>query len=75
MQIVLRQIGNLGKNTLWHINELGGMSLFLMYSIRGIFIRPFRFAAFLKEIKFIGAQSFVVIFFTAAFTGMVLGVQ
>jgi phospholipid/cholesterol/gamma-HCH transport system permease protein len=75
MQIVLRQIENLGKNTLYHISDLGGMGLFLMYSIRGIFKRPFRFAAFLKEIKFIGAHSFVVIFFTAAFTGMVLGVQ
>jgi phospholipid/cholesterol/gamma-HCH transport system permease protein len=75
MQIVLRQIENLGKNTLYHISDLGGMGLFLMYSIRGIFKRPFRFVAFLKEIKFIGAHSFVVIFFTAAFTGMVLGVQ
>jgi phospholipid/cholesterol/gamma-HCH transport system permease protein len=75
MQIVLRQIENLGKNTLYHINDLGGMGLFLLLSIRGIFSRPFRFAAFLKEIKFIGAHSFVVIFFTAAFTGMVLGVQ
>ena len=51
------------------------MGFFLLYSIRGIFQRPFRFAAFLNEIKFIGAHSFVVIFFTAAFTGMVLGVQ
>ena len=75
MQIVLRQIENLGKNTLYHISELGGMGQFFFYSIRGIFKRPFRFAALLKEIKFIGAHSFVVIFFTAAFTGMVLGVQ
>jgi phospholipid/cholesterol/gamma-HCH transport system permease protein len=75
MQIVLKQIENLGKNTLYHINDLGGMGLFFLNTIRGIFKRPFRFAAFLKEIKFIGAHSFVVIFFTAAFTGMVLGVQ
>jgi phospholipid/cholesterol/gamma-HCH transport system permease protein len=75
MQIVLRQIENLGGHVLWHINELGGLAMFLMGAIRGIFRRPFRFAAFLKEIRFIGANSFVVIFFTAAFTGMVLGVQ
>jgi phospholipid/cholesterol/gamma-HCH transport system permease protein len=75
MQIVLKQIENLGKATLYHINDLGGMGLFLLHSIRGIFRRPFRFAAFLKELKLIGAHSFVVIFFTAAFTGMVLGVQ
>ena len=75
MQAVLRQIENLGKNTLYHINEVGGMGLFLLQALRGIFKRPFRFVAFLKEIKFIGAHSFTVIFFTAAFTGMVLGVQ
>jgi len=75
MQIVLKQIENLGKNTLYHISDLGGMGLFLFYSIMGIFKRPFRFTAFLQEIKFIGAHSFVVVFFTAAFTGMVLGVQ
>jgi phospholipid/cholesterol/gamma-HCH transport system permease protein len=75
MQMVLKQIERLGEYVLWHINELGGLALFLMGAIRGIFRRPFRFAAFLNEIRFIGANSFVVIFFTAAFTGMVLGVQ
>ena len=75
MQIVLKKIESLGEYVLWHIKELGGMGLFLLYSIRGFFRKPFRFAAFLNEIKFIGAHSFVVIFFTAAFTGMVLGVQ
>jgi phospholipid/cholesterol/gamma-HCH transport system permease protein len=75
MQMVLKQIERLGEYVLWHINELGGLALFLVGAIRGIFRRPFRFAAFLNEIRFIGANSFVVIFFTAAFTGMVLGVQ
>jgi len=75
MQIILRQIENLGKFTLHHVSDLGGMGLFLLFSLRGIFKRPFRFAALLKEIKFIGAHSFIVIFFTAIFTGMVLGVQ
>ena len=75
MQAVLRQIENLGKNTIYHITDMGSLGLFLLQALRGIFKRPFRFFAFLKEIKFIGAHSFVVIFFTAAFTGMVLGVQ
>ena len=75
MALLIRQIENLGKNTLYHINDVGGMGLFLLQTIRGVFRRPFRFAALLKEIKFIGAHSFAVIFFTAAFTGMVLGVQ
>jgi phospholipid/cholesterol/gamma-HCH transport system permease protein len=75
MQIIFKLIESLGRNTLYYINDLGGMGLFLLQSLRGIFRRPFRFQALLKEIKGIGAHSFVVIFFTAAFTGMVLGVQ
>lgn len=75
MQIVLNQIGSVGRNTLYYLYELGFMGLYLLNAFRGIFRMPFRFAALLKEIKVIGAHSFVVIFFTAAFTGMVLGVQ
>ena len=75
MQMVLKHIENLGRNTLYILYDLGGMGLFLLLSLRGIFRTPFRFRAMLKEIKVIGAHSLVVIFFTAAFTGMVLGVQ
>ena len=75
MQIIFKPIENLGRNTLYHVNDLGSMGKFLILALRGIFRRPFRFRALLKEIKGIGAYSFVVIFFTAAFTGMVLGVQ
>jgi len=75
MQIVFKYIESLGRSTLYYLYDLGGMGLFLLQSVRGLFRTPFRFQALLKEIKIIGAHSFVVIFFTAAFTGMVLGVQ
>ena len=75
MQIVLKLIESLGRSTMYYFYDLGGMGLFLMRSVFGIFKTPFRFRALLKEIKVIGAYSSVVIFFTAAFTGMVLGVQ
>jgi len=75
MQFILKQIESLGSGTLYYLSDLGSMGLFLLQSIRNIFKMPFRFQALLKEIKSIGANSFVVIFFTAAFTGMVLGVQ
>jgi phospholipid/cholesterol/gamma-HCH transport system permease protein len=75
MQIVLKLVENIGRSTLYYFYDLGGMGLFLLHSVLGIFKRPFRFRALFKEIKVIGAYSFVVIFFTAAFTGMVLGVQ
>jgi phospholipid/cholesterol/gamma-HCH transport system permease protein len=75
MQIILKQIESLGSTTLYFVSDVGRMGLFLIFTIFGLFKRPFRHKALLKEIKLIGANSFLVIFFTAAFTGMVLGVQ
>ena len=51
------------------------MGRFLLRSLLGVFKRPFRFNELLRQIRLIGANSFVVIFFTGAFTGMVLGLQ
>ena len=73
--MVLKLIEDLGSNTIYHIKDMGRMGIFLVLSVLGVFKPPFRFAALLKELKLIGAQSFFVIFFTAAFTGMVLGGQ
>jgi len=73
--IIVKQIESLGSNTLYFFSDVGRMGLFLLFTILGLFKRPFRYKALLKEIKLIGAHSFLVIFFTAAFTGMVLGVQ
>jgi phospholipid/cholesterol/gamma-HCH transport system permease protein len=65
----------LGDATLYTLNDLGRMALFLLQSIIGLFRRPFRFAEVIKQIHFVGAGSFLVIFFTAISTGMVLGLQ
>jgi phospholipid/cholesterol/gamma-HCH transport system permease protein len=65
----------LGDATLYTLNDLGRMALFLIQSIIGLFRRPFRFAEVIKQIHFVGAGSFLVIFFTAISTGMVLGLQ
>ena len=73
--IIVKQIESLGSTTLYFFSDVGRMGLFLLFTIFGLFKRPFRHKALLKEIKLIGAHSFLVIFFTAAFTGMVLGVQ
>jgi phospholipid/cholesterol/gamma-HCH transport system permease protein len=73
--MVLKLIEGLGSNAIYIISDVGRMGLFLLYTIFGLFKRPFRHRALLKEIKLIGAHSFFVIFFTAVFTGMVLGVQ
>ena len=68
-------ISRLGEYTLYLLFDFGRMGLFLLQALRGAFMRPFRFTETIRQIRLIGANSFVVIFFTAAFTGMVLGVQ
>jgi phospholipid/cholesterol/gamma-HCH transport system permease protein len=73
--VILEHIERIGGNTLYVLQDLGRMGVFLFLSLRGIFKTPFRFHALIKEIRLIGADSFVLIFFTGAFTGMVLGLQ
>ncbi|PID41241.1 MAG: ABC transporter permease [Proteobacteria bacterium] len=68
-------IARLGETGLYILGDLGRMVLFLLSALRGIFRRPFRGGELIKQIHFIGAGSLLVIFFTAASTGMVLGLQ
>lgn len=68
----LTRLGDMG---LYVLEDLGRMGLFLLLALRGIFRPPFRFGEFLRQMHFIGAGSVMVIFFTAASTGMVLGLQ
>lgn len=65
----------LGRITLSVIGDLGRIGWFLLVSLGNIFISPGNPLRILKQISFIGAKSFFVIFLTAAFTGMVLGLQ
>ncbi len=51
------------------------MGLFLAYAFYVIVRYPGKPIQIIKQINFIGAKSFFVIFLTAAFTGMVLGLQ
>lgn len=68
-------VTKLGDSFLYVIRDQGRMGLFLLSVLRGIFSRPFRFNEVVRQIRIIGANSFGVIFFTALFTGMVLGLQ
>ena len=65
----------LGHTTISFVRELGRLGWFLAYSFYMTFRRPGSPVYILKQIKFIGAKSLFVIFLTAAFTGMVLGLQ
>ncbi len=68
-------VEKLGETGLYVLQDMGRMGLYLWLAIKGIFRRPFRFAEFMRQMHFIGAGSVMVIFFTAASTGMVLGLQ
>ena len=71
----VRWIGAIGEQALYVLEDLGRMGVFLFWAILGVFKRPFRFRELLKQLRFIGAGSLTVIFFTALSSGMVLGLQ
>jgi phospholipid/cholesterol/gamma-HCH transport system permease protein len=71
----LRPLAFLGNQTIYILDDLGRMGIFLLYSIIGVFRRPFRFREVVKQLHFIGTGSVAVIFFTALSSGMVLGLQ
>ncbi len=65
----------LGRTTLNQISGLGRASLFLANTVEGVFRPPGKWRFVVKHVYFIGTKSLFVIGFTAAFSGMVLGLQ
>lgn len=65
----------MGERALYVLCDLGRMGVFLALAVGGVCKRPFRWREVVRQIRLIGANSLPVIFFTAAFTGMVLGLQ
>lgn len=68
-------VSSLGRWGISTLREMGRMFIFLSSSIYYIFIPPFKFNILLKQIRFFGNKSLIVILLTGAFTGMVLAVQ
>lgn len=68
-------IQRFGAATIEYIRRMGVMGLFLFKTVLFMGIPPLKFGRFLKQIRFIGMQSVVVILLTGAFSGMVLGFQ
>ncbi|ABK98193.1 MlaE family ABC transporter permease [Pelobacter propionicus] len=65
----------IGHSTIGSIRALGRMGWFLVHSFITMVRTPGNPVHVLKQLSFIGAKSLFVIFLTAAFTGMVLGLQ
>ena len=65
----------MGHRALGLVSEAGGMMLFLVEGLALALVPPFRPRRILQEIQFIGVKSTLIILLTAAFTGMVIGLQ
>ncbi len=72
---LFQKFGSIGEQAIYLLRDLGRMGVFLFYALIGLFKRPFRFGEVVKQLRFIGAGSLTVIFFTALSSGMVLGLQ
>jgi phospholipid/cholesterol/gamma-HCH transport system permease protein len=68
-------IRKLGALSLKYLHRMGVMGLFLVNTFSYALIPPLKFNRVLKQIRFIGFQSLVVIVLTGGFSGMVLGFQ
>ncbi|WP_457551892.1 MlaE family lipid ABC transporter permease subunit [Desulfobacula sp.] len=64
-----------GRFTLNRLQILGRSGIFLFVTIFQAFLSPLRIRRLIKEIEFIGSKSILIVFVTALFTGMVLGIQ
>jgi phospholipid/cholesterol/gamma-HCH transport system permease protein len=65
----------LGRFSLDFTQETGRATLFLLEALRQAFLPPYRGRRLLDEMYFIGCKSLLIVFLTAAFTGMVLALQ
>jgi phospholipid/cholesterol/gamma-HCH transport system permease protein len=73
--MVTAAMEQIGRTTLFLLQEMGRMLLFLGATLAWLMRPPFRFFQILKQLHFIGFKSSFVVVLTAAFTGMVLGLQ
>ena len=71
----LAPIQKLGRLPFSVIGNMGKMGIFLIQALYYTFAPPLKFFRVLKQIRFIGFDSLLVIVLTGAFTGMVLGFQ
>ena len=68
-------IWNLGAGTLRCLSGAGRMAIFLGKAFLWSVIPPLKIQRLLKQTRFIGTQSLLVIFLTGIFAGMVMGLQ
>ncbi len=72
---LLLSVRRIGAVSLLSLRRIGRMGLFLAGAFFYTVTPPVKFSRVLKQIRFIGSQSVLVILLTGAFAGMVLGLQ
>lgn len=65
----------LGAWALSAVGRLGNIFTFLANALYFVFAPPFKFGLLLRQIRFFGNKSMVIILLTGSFTGMVLALQ
>lgn len=68
-------IRGLGAWALSVVGTMGRMIIFLANALYIFFVPPFKYRLVLKQVRFFGTRSLLVILLTGAFTGMVLAIQ
>ena len=71
----MTMVAHIGRTTLDTIQEMGRMLIFVLSSFAWLMRPPSRLYQILKQLHFVGYKSTFVVVLTAAFTGMVLGLQ
>lgn len=72
---MLAMIRAIGSCFLSLLRDLGHMFIFLLNALCFVFRPPFKFRILLRQIRFFGNKSLLVILLTGSFTGMVLALQ
>ncbi|MDI6801617.1 MAG: MlaE family lipid ABC transporter permease subunit [Thermodesulfovibrionales bacterium] len=65
----------LGSWAISTLKKMGHMTIFFANAIYFVFAPPFKFNLLLRQIRFFGNKSMLVILLTGSFTGMVLALQ
>lgn len=68
-------VRNIGSKTIGILSKMGRLVIFLGNAVYYSLTPPFKIERILKRIRFIGAQSTLVVLLIGAFTGMVLSLQ
>jgi phospholipid/cholesterol/gamma-HCH transport system permease protein len=75
VEIVLTVLRQWARVTLQVLGEMGSMGLFMGTALMWAFTPPFQWRRLIRQIHFFGARPLLLIVFTGAFTGLILGLQ